>query len=449
MHIVIIGNGITGITTARFLRKASPHRITVISAETEHFFARTALMYIYMGHMKYEHTKPYEDDFWQKNDIGLIHARVTRIDPGFSSLELDDGSSIRYDKLVVATGSKPAFYGWPGQDLPGVQGFYSFQDLELMEKSTNGIGHGVVVGGGLIGIEVAEMLRSRGIGVTFLVREPAYWNIVLPPEEAGLIDREIRSHGVDLRLSTQLRELVAGSDGRVARVITGSGEVIESRFVALTTGVRPNIDLASASGIDCNRGVLVNRYFETNMNDVYAAGDCAEFTEVPAGEASIEQLWYTGRKQGEALARVLLGERKAYDRGIWFNSAKFFDIEYQTYGTVPPELPGTENTFCWMHPEKRILFRMNFNKDDESVTGFNVLGMRLRQAVCEKWITGQEKAARVMENLGDAVFDPELYEHHEQDIVKHWNESNPGRAVKLRRRRGLRGLFQFRNLQKA
>ncbi|MFN2372379.1 MAG: NAD(P)/FAD-dependent oxidoreductase, partial [Cyclonatronaceae bacterium] len=277
MHIVIIGNGVTGITAARFLRKGSSHKITVVSSESEHFFSRTALMYIYMGHMKFEHTKPYEDFFWEKNDITLVYDHAERFDSGAKTVYLKSGMTLSWDKLIIATGSKPNKFGWPGQDLDGVQGLYSKQDLELMEQNTAGIKRGVIVGGGLIGIEVAEMLHSRGIDVTMLVRESGYWNIILPVEESSMINSEIRDHHIDLRLGTELAEIRAGRDGRVASVITSKGDEIGCQFVALTAGVSPNIDLARASDLETGRGVRVNRYFETSAADVYAAGDCAEF----------------------------------------------------------------------------------------------------------------------------------------------------------------------------
>ena len=165
-HIVIIGNGISGITTARHVRKRSDDRITVISAETDHFFSRTALMYIYMGYMKYEHTKPYEDWFWEKNRIELKRSFVEKVETDQKQLTFSDAQTMFYDKLVIATGSKPNKFGWPGQDLKAVQGLYSYQDLESMEANTKGISRAVIVGGGLIGIEMAEMLLSRSIPVT-------------------------------------------------------------------------------------------------------------------------------------------------------------------------------------------------------------------------------------------------------------------------------------------
>ena len=127
--IVIIGNGIAGITAARHIRKNSNNEIVVISAETEFFFSRTALMYIFMGHMRFEDIKPYEDWFWVKNRIYLIFNRVETIVPDSKKLICSDGQQISYDKLILAVGATPNKFGWPGQDLKGVQGLYSYQDL--------------------------------------------------------------------------------------------------------------------------------------------------------------------------------------------------------------------------------------------------------------------------------------------------------------------------------
>ena len=178
-NIVIIGNGIAGISAARHIRKLSDKRIIVVSAETDFFFSRTALMYVYMGHMKFEHIQPYENWFWDKNRIELVRGYVTDVDTQSKQLQVDGSRAIQYDKLIIATGSKPNKFGWPGQDLHGVQGLYSKQDLDLLEVNAPNkdvCKRAVIVGGGLIGIELAEMLRSRDIPVTFLVREESFWN---------------------------------------------------------------------------------------------------------------------------------------------------------------------------------------------------------------------------------------------------------------------------------
>jgi len=199
--IIIIGNGIAGVTAAREIRKLdSDVPILIISGETDYHFSRTALMYIFMGHMKYENTKPYEDHFWVENRIDLLRAWVKEIDHQQNQIILDSGDKVKYKELILAVGSTPNKFGWPGQDLPGVQGMYSKQDLDQAEEAAKTAKHAVIVGGGLIGIEMAEMFLSRGIGVSFLVREELFWGGVIPKEEALMVEKHIKEHHCDLQM---------------------------------------------------------------------------------------------------------------------------------------------------------------------------------------------------------------------------------------------------------
>lgn len=408
-HVVIIGNGISGITAARNIRKRSNFRISVISSETKHFFSRTALMYVYMGHMRYENTKPYEDWFWTKNRIDLLEDKVIRVDPGNKSLQLEKGGLLSYDILIIAAGSRPNKFGWPGQDLKGVHGLYSKQDLDMLEERTSFINRGVVVGGGLIGIELAEMLLSRKKTVTFLVREESFWNRVLPSEESEMINRIIKSHNIDLRLNTELREIIGNNDGEVTSVITKDDRKIECQFVGLTVGVSPNIEFLTGSGIDTDRGVFVNNFLETNVPDVYAIGDCVQHKTPPTGRRNLEQVWYTGRIMGETVAETITGTRIQYRPGNWFNSAKFFDLEYQTYGIVNA-IPGDdEDTLFFKDKKKGYAVRLNFLKHNRQLKGVNTLGLRLRHDVIDRWITENVTVDAFLNNLNMALFDPELY----------------------------------------
>jgi NAD(P)H-nitrite reductase large subunit len=239
-HIVIIGNGISGVTAARHIRKLSDKKITIISAESDYFFSRTALMYVFMGHMKFEHTQPYENDFWKKNRIDLVNGWVLEVTPQSKSVTLNNGSVINYDKLIIATGSKSNKFGWPGQDLKGVTGLYHKQDLETLEQFSPSCKRAVIVGGGLIGIELAEMLHSRNIPVTFLVREKSFWDPVLPAGESQLINRHIIEHHIDLQLETGLLEILSDENGNARAIVTDKNETIDCQIVGLTAGVSPN-----------------------------------------------------------------------------------------------------------------------------------------------------------------------------------------------------------------
>ncbi len=420
-HIVIIGNGIAGVTLARHIRKKSNSEITIISSENKFFFSRTALMYVFMGHMKFEHTQPYEDQFWKKNKINLIEGYVTAVEPASKAIVLNGNEKIEYDKLVLATGSVPNKNGWPGQDLQGVTGFYHKQDLEALEKWAPTTKHAVIVGGGLIGIELAEMLRSRNIQVTFLVREKTFWGGVLPFGESQMINRHIVEHHIDLKLETNLVEIISDENGHVKAVITDQGETINCQLVGLTTGVSPNIDFLKNSGIELGKGIKVNQFLETNVQNIYAIGDCAEQREAIGLRRPIEAVWYTGRMMGEVLAQTLTGTPTAYKPGNWFNSAKFLDIEYQTYGWVWATAKENEEHFYWEHASGKKAVRISFDKESRIFLGINTFGIRMRHEFFDTVLNNKESVDYVIRNLSKANFDPELFTSHNHEIQKQFN----------------------------
>ena len=432
-HVAIIGNGISGVTAARHIRKNSEYQITLISAETDYFFSRTALMYIYMGHMKFEHTQPYEPWFWKKNRIDLRKGYVEKIVYSDKNLKFSDGSSLKYDQLILATGSTPNKFGWKGQDLDGVGGLFSKQDLDKMEKFTKNITRGVIVGGGLIGVEMAEMLLSRNIPVTFLVRENQFWGNVLPKQESDLIMRHMKEHHVDLRLSSELDEIIDDGTGRVKAIKTKSGDIIECGWVGLTAGVSPNIKFLKNTELETNRGILVGKDLQTNIPGVYAIGDCAEFKEPVAGRRSIEQVWYTGRIMGETVAQTITGNPCEYTPGNWFNSAKFFDVEYQTYGWVFPNLPEGQKDFYWEHEKGKMCMHFVFEKKSRKFIGINTFGIRLRHNVFDGWLNESASIELVLEHLKDANFDPEFYTQYELEIVAKFNAEN-GTAIQPKKK---------------
>lgn len=414
-HVVIIGNGVSGITAARHIRKLSDHRITVISSESPYFFSRTALMYVYMGHLTFGHTKPYEDWFWKKNRIDLLFDHAERIDTQRKTVSLRSAQSISYDKLILATGSRSNFLGIPGENLKGVQGLYSYQDLLEMEDNTRGIRHAVVVGGGLIGVELAEMLRSRRIEVTMLVREAAFWNNVLPLPEARMISRHIESHGVTLIHNDELKEIL-GDRERVIGIRTKKGQHIECNFVGIAVGVRPNVEWLNNSGVALGHGVLVNEYLETSCPDVYAIGDCVERQYALEGRKNIEQVWYTARMMGEVVAKTICETPMPYRPGPWFNSAKFFDIEFQTYGNVGRVLAPDEAELYWEHAGGRQSMHFTWNRHTGRFHGINTFGIRLRHEQFDRWLREKSTIDFVIDHLHEANFDPEFARRHEEEI---------------------------------
>ena len=420
MNVVIVGNGIAGITTAVELRKNEPNaQITIISGETTYHYSRPALMYIYMRDMKLKNTQPYEKSFWKKQKIQLIQDWAIDFNFKEKIIELKKLPSMRYDKLVLAIGAKGNRYGWPGQDLPGVINFTNLQELNELEERTKKTGKNfrvLIAGGGLIGIEVAEMMAHRGIPNTFLVREKSYWPTTLSPEEGKLVQQEILDHNVDLKMETEISEIRPNQKGEVDVVITNQNEEIPCNVVVITAGVSPNVEDLKNQDIQINQGVCVNRKLETSVPDVYACGDCAEISPGDQGRGStVELLWYTGKMQGKIVAKNILGGNKKYERGVWYNSAKFFRIDYHTYGEVNHNVPGEKELYYEIPHEKKSI-RIVYLPD--RVIGFNTLGIRFRHIICEQWIKEKKSFDYVLENLEDANFSPEFFQAFEKGVRK-------------------------------
>lgn len=413
---VIIGNGIAGITAARELRKISDQRIRVISSETPYFFSRTALMYVYMGHMMFEHTQPYENGFWEKNRIELVQARVEKVFPKDNALWLDTGEVVKYDQLLIATGSKTQYFNWKGLNCKGVQGLYSFQDLQQLEENTpkpfqkdHPTKKAVIVGGGLIGVELAEMLSARNIEVTMLVREKAFWSDVLTPLESAEIGRHIESHGIKILYETELDEVIPDQSGKVSAIRTKAGKELECQLVGIATGVMPNIDFLKETEIEIDRGILVNEFLQTNISNIYAAGDCAQMRITSAGRRPIEAVWYVGRMMGEVAGANLAGKKTVYKPGAWFNSAKFFDIEYQTYGNVLPLANGKQEQYFWKVKDKNKFMTIAWDAETKVFLGINTFGIRLRHAYFDSVLKKKQNVAEVIGGMSEANFDPEFY----------------------------------------
>jgi NADPH-dependent 2,4-dienoyl-CoA reductase/sulfur reductase-like enzyme len=445
--IVIIGNGVAGTNAARYIRKLSDNEIVMISDETLKPFSRTALMYVYMGHVRQQDTELYEDWFWSKNRIQRVQARVSNIDAFAKMLSLNNGQSMSYDKLIIATGSKSNKFGWKGQDLKGVSGLYHLQDLENIEAYSKGLKRAVIVGGGLIGIELAEMFHSRNIPVTFLVREKSFWDNILPKEESAMINRHIKEHHIDLRLESELDEIIGDENGVVKAIKTKTGEIIECGFVGLTVGVSPNIDFIKSSGIEINRGVLIDKYLTTSNPDIYTIGDCAELRNPQAGRRPIEAIWYTGRMMGQTVAHTICGNPTKYIPRLWFNSAKFLDIEYQVYGEILAKNPEGVQSLYWEHENGKKAIRITFSSlsgrsEGASVLGFNLMGIRYRHEVCEKWILEKKPIEDVLQNLSLANFDPEFFDEYEGELIKMYNQLTNS-DLKLKSKRNLNLVTKF------
>ncbi len=409
MRIVIIGNGVAGISAALTARQRDPSaEITVVSGETEYYFSRTALMYAYMDVMQRRDLEPYERGMYAKQRIALVHDWVIDLNAETRTLGLKSGGSLPYDRLVLALGSRPNMAPWKGADQieDGLVHFVSMQDLDACERLTPSTQRAVVVGGGLIGIELVECLAFHGVQVTFLIREPYYWPVALASDEAEFVAAHIRHHGVDLRFQEELAEIRVDDAGRVAGVRTNADD-IDCQMLGVAIGVHPTLE--SMEGWthkpETGRGILVDDTLETSLPGVFSCGDCAEIRRPGEERNLLEQIWYSAKRQGKLVGRNLFGDETPYTPPTFFNSSKFFEIEYTTVGDVVRVPDGTPSRYYKM-PGKDISARIVH--DGERVFGFNMLGSRWNHEILQRWVDERRPPEFVYQHLREAQFDVEF-----------------------------------------
>ncbi len=411
MHYVIIGNGIAGASAAFEIRKrhrSKNIRITLISDESDYFFSRTALMYAYMDRLSREDLEPYERKVYDRQAIERIRDRVVDLDANAQFLQLASGDTLNYDRLLIATGAKPrqAAFQLSGNQPEGIVNFVSLQDLDECERLTWSTQQAVVIGGGLIGIELVESLLHHKIDVTFLVREPYFWPMSLHAEEGELISEHIRSHGVDLRHNEQITQLATDANGRISAVSTDQNNQFSCQMLGICIGVQANIDWLKnvQTPPEISRGLLVNRSFQTSLPNVFAAGDCTEIT-LDSGKTLLETIWYSAKLHGELAARAMMGDTIHYRPPIFYNSSKFFDVEYTTVGDVI-DVPAHARALYRKAPGKLITQRITYT--DDQVIGFNMLGSRWDHTVLQRWIAERRSIDFVRQHLHEAQFDVEF-----------------------------------------
>jgi len=414
--VVIVGSGVCGIEAALALRRREPQTpIALISDEHDHFFSRPALMYVFAGQMTVRDTEPYDRELFGRMGFERIRGRVTGVDSSARRLALEGGASVDYDRLLLAVGSCARPAPWPGSEGPGVHAFVTMRDLERLDSGARRGGRAVVIGGGLIGVEVAEILAQRGLHVTFVIRETWYFPVALEAREAALVTEHLRTHGIDVRLEAPMEAILRGPGGAV-RGVRVSGEEIPCDLVVAAIGVVPNTAFLAESAITraANGAIEVDDNLRTNAAGVWAAGDCANVTWID-GSRRPEQLWYTARDQGRAAAASMTGDAAVYRRGAWYNSAKFFDLEYTTAGWVPArldpenrEVPLEAGVSTWFQRAPGAFASERIVCRGERVVGFNMLGGRWNHEPLLEWIQERRSLDWVLDHLHEAQFDEEF-----------------------------------------
>jgi 3-phenylpropionate/trans-cinnamate dioxygenase ferredoxin reductase subunit len=372
--IVIVGAGLAGAKAAETLRaEGFDGELLLLGAEAERPYERPPLSKEYLRkEAGREKVYVHEEDFYEANSIDLrVRTSVAAIDVGAREAVLEAGGRIPFDGLLLATGSSPRRLQVPGHELAGVHYLRDVEDSDLLGERIEQGGRLVVIGAGWIGAEVAASARQKGLDVTLVEMTEVPLERVLG-RELGEIYRDIHvANGVDFRGGVGLDRFEG--DDRVERVVLADGSSIDCDFVVVGVGVLPRVQLAEASGIAVDNGVLVNDRLETSVPGVYAAGDMANAMHPLTGRRVRVEHWANALNQGPAAARNMLGANAAYERVPYFFSDQYdVGMEYSGFPSDWDEVvfrgdvDAREFIAFWLQ-DGRVVAGMNVNVWD--VTG--------------------------------------------------------------------------------
>ena len=330
---VIVGASLAGAKAAETLREEGfDGRVVMIGSEAARPYERPPLSKDYLrGEAGRDKLYVHPAGFYEDQDIELLLGRVAvSLDPGRGEVGLDDGTRVPYERLLLATGAEPRRLQIPGAELAGVHYLRRVGDSDALRARLDAGGSVVVVGAGWIGAEVAASARQRGLDVTVLDPLGVPLERVLGPEVGGVYHDIHADHGVRMLMGTGV-EAFEG-DGRVERVRTSDGRVLDCDFVVVGVGVEPRTRLADEAGLKVRDGVTVDAHLRTSAEGVFAAGDVASAHHPLYGEHIRVEHWANALNQGPAAARSMLGHDAPYERLPYFFSDQYdVGMEYSGY----------------------------------------------------------------------------------------------------------------------
>jgi len=368
---VIVGAGLAGAKAAEGLREAGfAGRILLVGEEVERPYERPPLSKGYLlGTESREKAYVHEAGWYAEHDVELLlGVRATALDTATHTLSLDGHDALRYDKLLLATGSRPRRLDVPGAELSGVRYLRTLPDADALVKNVPGAGRVVVVGAGWIGLETAAAARTHGAEVTVVELDRAPLRRVLGDEVAEVFTDLHRAHGVAFRFGTGVREF-RGDGGRLTSVVLTDGSELPADLAIVGVGIAPVTELAEAAGLAIDNGIAVDASFRTSDPDVYAAGDVASAVHLLLRRRIRVEHWSNALNGGKAAARAMLGEPVIYDRIPYFFTDQY-DLGMEYSGWVEPdgydsvvfrgERSGGEFIAFWVR-DGRVLAGMNVN----------------------------------------------------------------------------------------
>lgn len=327
MKYVIIGNSAAGIGAVEGIRKIDQNgEIEIITNEPYHTYSRPLISYFMRGKTDEEKMKYRNSQFYQENNCTFHFGKAVAVNAEKKTIVLDDGQSVFYDKLLIATGSRAFVPPIDGLNrVKNVHTFMSLDDAKGIQRALSANQRVLIIGAGLIGLKCAEGLYGQSAAITVVDLAPNILSSILDDEGAALVQHHLEQRGIAFKLSTSVMRFEEG------KALLQDGSVIEFDLLVLAVGVRPNVELLHGIA-EVEKGIVINEKSETSAPNIYAAGDCTQAFDVSSGQKKIMALLPNAYMQGECAGYNMAGSEKSFNKTIPMNAIGFFGLHIITAG---------------------------------------------------------------------------------------------------------------------
>jgi NAD(P)H-nitrite reductase large subunit len=404
MRYVIVGSGVAGISAIEAIRTLDQEGEVVMIGDDPHgYYSRPGLAYYLTGELHDKALFPRTAAAYRKMNFRYIRGRVYRIQRETHTLDLENGASLAYDKLLLAVGAQAVPLKVTGSNLEGVLKLDHLEDAKRILKFARRGRTAVVIGGGITALELVEGFVARGVKVHYLLRGDRYWSNVLDEQESRIVEHRLQEDGVRLHFHAEVAEIL-GKHNQVRGVRLVDGKTLSCDLVAYAIGVRPRLELAKQAGLEVERGILVNEYMQTNDADIFAAGDVAQVYDPVSGQSVLDSLWGPAREQGRAAGLNMAGRQTPYRRAVPFNVTRLAGLTTTIIGMVgsgrDDDLVGIArgDSETWRHLPEAIIAQ----------SGFEVNRLRLlvgEQTLLGAVVMGDQKLSFPLEKIISAGMD--------------------------------------------
>jgi len=332
---VIIGDGIAGASAAETIREADPDAsVTVLTDEGEALYNRILIKEFAKGKLPEAPISIHEPEWYEERDIDLqLNTHVTEIEPVAHEIQTHTGDTYGYDKLLIATGGTPAQLPVENSDADGIHHFWTFEDARGIREHAEESDQGIIVGAGLLGIDLAAVCAAQGIDAKYLMRGDRWWRYALSGDGAEIIHEALRENGVEPVFDSGVDHFEVDDDGRVSGAVDPNGEQYDGEWAGVAIGLEFNTEFLDGVGIDLDDGVVVDEYMQTDVEDIYAAGDLTQYYDTIFNSRAQNGAWGSAKEQGSVAGTNMVADDEEREfRWVSSYSITHFDFPFLSFG---------------------------------------------------------------------------------------------------------------------